>query len=355
MRDQKGFTLAELLISLGIISIISTIGISNYVGYRNQNKVRGAVDQIVANLREVSERSKSQQDGEKWGLHFVNPDGYSNDYFEIFKGDTYASSTVVSTNYLDKTVSFTDPYASSTKDIIFSKITGSPESNGSIVVDFQRYTGIIFVKDLGRITSTIEEDLVGYWNLDSGSGTIAYDRANEAGNGSLSGGPSWGVGKNNNALDFTGSTQTVTGDSPTFVEKLSVMAWVNPTEYPTERSTVVLGNMYYMNIHSDGSSQAYWYGTSSPGYHSSGASTVPLNEWTHIANVWDGTNVVLYVNGVARNTVPVTGDGTEPGANTFRIGAENASRQFMGKIDDVRIYDRALSVTEVQAIYNSTK
>lgn len=78
------------------------------------------------------------------------------------------------------------------------------------------------------------------------------------------------------------------------------------------------------------------------------------NEWIFITGVFDGTNVKIYKNGVLRDTDPLSGysiifqDGTAP----VRIGTSDSDSFFKGSIDEVRIYNRALSDAEILEIYN---
>jgi hypothetical protein len=127
-------------------------------------------------------------------------------------------------------------------------------------------------------------------------------------------------------------------------------AWIYPTAYPTDKATIIV-NSFYLSLGSDGSIDTYWAGRSPAGYFSSGAGTVPLNQWSLATATWDGTSAKVYVNGQLMSTNSSTGTGTVPGDIVF--GAENLSRQFVGSIDDIRLYNRALSGTEVGNLYNS--
>src|SRR5439155_7658459 len=83
--------------------------------------------------------------------------------------------------------------------------------------------------------------------------------------------------------------------------------------------------------------------------HTVGPTALPVNAWTHLAGTFDGTTVRLYVNGVevasqAQATSLVNT------AETLQIGADKfAGENFAGRIDEVRIYNRALSPAEIQA------
>ncbi len=136
-------------------------------------------------------------------------------------------------------------------------------------------------------------------------------------------------------------------------QRLTLCAWIRPTQYPVERSTIIQGVVspgYYLSLNNNGSLNSYWYNTTPEGYHTTAAGVVLLNVWSHVCTNWDGTNNRLYVNGNLLATIPTTGLGVA--SSTINIGAEFPGRQFFGFIDDVRIYNRALSISEVRNIYD---
>ena len=82
-----------------------------------------------------------------------------------------------------------------------------------------------------------------------------------------------------------------------------------------------------------------------------GPTAIPLNTWTHLATTYDGANLRYYVNGVLVGTT--AGTGTINAANgALRIGGNNSAplgqgEWFKGLIDEVRIYNRALTAAEI--------
>ena len=79
-------------------------------------------------------------------------------------------------------------------------------------------------------------------------------------------------------------------------------------------------------------------------------SPLPINTWTHLAVTYNGSTLTLYRNGVAVATSTVSGT-LSPTTGTLQIGASQFGEYFKGLIDEVRIYNRALSDTEIQTIY----
>ncbi len=153
---NRGVTLVELLVALGIISILAGVGMANYFGSKNKKVLESGTLQIVAGLRETMERSKSQADDSQWGMHFENPLGSANDFYQIWKGVSYASGTIVSRAPLHESLQFTSPPANSSTDVIFSKATGLPQATSTIVIDSTSGGGTVTVNidPSGRIDYT---------------------------------------------------------------------------------------------------------------------------------------------------------------------------------------------------------
>src|SRR2546430_11815150 len=83
-----------------------------------------------------------------------------------------------------------------------------------------------------------------------------------------------------------------------------------------------------------------------------GPTGLGLNTWTHLAATFDGATVRLYVNGAEAVSQAQTAALT-PTAGTLQIGADSyTGENFAGRIDEVRIYNRALTAAEIQADMN---
>lgn len=201
------------------------------------------------------------------------------------------------------------------------------------------------------LSTTASNDMLAWWKFNG-------DATDSSGNGStgiVAGATltTGATGSANTAYLFGSvGTQNIIGNTPVIGSQLTLSAWINPTSYPTERSTIIEGispNAYYLSLYTDGSLQVYWYGTTPAGYHTTAAGAIPLNVWSFVSAAWDGTNMRLYVNGVLQTTVSVS-TASATAASKLNVGAESSARQFIGSIDDARVYNRALSTTEIQNI-----
>lgn len=221
----------------------------------------------------------------------------------------------------------------------------------------------------------ITTGLVGWWKFDEGSGTNAADSGSGGNAGTLTNSPTWVSGKiGNSAISFDGVNDYVDIGNPSALQiigQISLSAWVNVDvfgdgsngcagfcsaiiekgfsggkeayvlriQYPTARLTHELAVLSY-----DGTDNGtYWAKT---GWNT--------GVWHHVVGVYNGTNWILYFDG---ENVAQTSDGTGAISSgvAVTIGAAiiNGSpvRYFDGSIDDVRIYNRALSSTDVAELY----
>jgi len=219
-------------------------------------------------------------------------------------------------------------------------------------------------------TAQVAGGLVGYWKFDEGSGTTAVDSSGNNNNGTLIDNPDWVDGKIGKALEFNGSTNYVEindSDSLDGFDAITIEAWVKPIL--GQRGAVVSRYLYDYNIpinervyeltveqggtigfalSSDGSS-ATWLESSN---------TLQDNEWNHIAAVSDGNTMRIYINGEQDPNTKAAPASLHSSSYNLQIGAwEYSPNQrdtyFNGVIDEVKIYNRALSAEEIKADYEA--
>lgn len=115
---------------------------------------------------------------------------------------------------------------------------------------------------------------------------------------------------------------------------------------------------YYSELQSDGKIRAYFYGLSSPGYHTSNG-TVPLNTWTHFAIIRDAnaSTIVFYLNGLLDRIISsITGNITVQQTYYLTLGSYVGSGyEYTGRISNAKIYNRALTAAEIQQNFNATR
>jgi type II secretory pathway pseudopilin PulG/sugar lactone lactonase YvrE len=154
-KNNKGLTLIELLITMGIVIILAGIGASSYFGYQTQQSVDAVASELLANLRDVQQKAISQDQGSAWGVR-INAVSDDNDYYEIFYGNNYVSGTVSSRVTLPSDVEFLVPAQSNTMEILFAKSTGLPASDYVITIASIRDSSVSKTITLNTISGLID-------------------------------------------------------------------------------------------------------------------------------------------------------------------------------------------------------
>jgi len=212
---------------------------------------------------------------------------------------------------------------------------------------------------------TMTRGLVGYWGFDEGSGTVAHDASSYANNGVAS--STWAGGKIGSAAGFDGVDDNVDVPNNASFNSLttfSVELWTyyggnnSPSVYPglvSDGVDATTDGWSFMISGSTGRAYAFFYDTNGIGRSIASATLsplVPVNSWAHLVLTFvSGGSVITYMNGqkyyettTAYTPKVATGD--------LLIGRSRTGQYYQGKIDEVRIYNRALSDAEVKYHYN---
>ncbi|HEV2210475.1 MAG TPA: LamG-like jellyroll fold domain-containing protein [Verrucomicrobiae bacterium] len=202
------------------------------------------------------------------------------------------------------------------------------------------------------------EGLVSWWR---GEGNA--DDALGVNNGTLINGVTFAPGEVGQAFDFNGGAQYVqVPNSPSLnpANAITIETWVYPTNVPATDSMVIVGKddaaserQYDLALVTSGTGLAFRPHVGVPGgfIFYTGTTPVSLNHWYHVALTYDGTTLKLYVNGVQDGSLAVTGPVLATSQPLCIGGLTSGPWYFRGLIDEVSLYSRALSATEIEAIY----
>ncbi|WP_181871399.1 LamG-like jellyroll fold domain-containing protein [Sphaerisporangium album] len=203
---------------------------------------------------------------------------------------------------------------------------------------------------------TAQEGPVAAYGFNAGSGTAVADDSGHSQAGTATD-TTWATsGKFGKALSFNGTSSWVTiPDSPSLrlTDGMTLMAWVNPTILDNWRQAILKefsGGLSYGLYASNGSQPNGWAVNTdgTEGYVNS-TEDIPLDTWSHLALTYDGSKLAFYLNGT--KTAESDFQGTLRGDDgPLRIGGNGVwGEHFAGLIDEVRVYDRALSEAEIQS------
>jgi chitodextrinase len=200
--------------------------------------------------------------------------------------------------------------------------------------------------------------LVASYAFDEGTGTTVNDSSGHGNAGTVSGTTWTSSGIFGGALVFNGTTSLVTvpdSSSLRLTNGMTLEAWVNPSSAtPSWRDVIYKGNdNYYLEASSDQGlpTGGGTFGGASRNVFGGGA--LPTGSWTHLAFTYDGSTLRLYANGVQVGSQAATSPITVS-SNPLQIGGDSLyGQKFAGKIDEVRVYDGALTASQIQADMNS--
>ncbi len=199
--------------------------------------------------------------------------------------------------------------------------------------------------------------LVAAYSFNEGSGTTVNDASGNGNNGTISGATWTTAGKYGSALVFNGRSSRVNiNDSASLhlTSGMTLEAWVSASSVPSFWQDVIYkeNDIYFLEAGSGVTNHPPAVGATffaNGDQFLAGTSALNANTWTHLAATYDGATLRLYVNGLQVASQGI-GDSLTSSTQPLQIGGDAAFGQyFKGTIDEVRIYNRALAATEIQA------
>jgi hypothetical protein len=234
-----------------------------------------------------------------------------------------------------------------------------------LIDDVRIYNRVLTDEEIADLAGT-RSGLAGCWGFDETAGSVASDSSGNNFDGSVSGAVWESSGQIDGALDFDGTDDYVntTIDSDT-LEQVSFCAWFNSddagsigddevaqrfiTQMRTSTSSrfaLGINNNRVAVYWHDGSSNVEW----------TGGPDLSDGQWYHAAVTYDGSDIRLYLDGSEKGSFSESSMSASSTSTNIQIGRQGAGlRCFDGLLDDVRIYHRALTEDEIQAIYDQSE
>jgi hypothetical protein len=208
------------------------------------------------------------------------------------------------------------------------------------------------------IRPVLNTGLVGYWDFNESAGNVAYDKSGKMNTGTWAGTGTtyWVDGKIGKAGNFNGSNNYIQTTNDTIITSgaHTLCAWVK-TPAP------------FLDAYIIGTSYPFWFGVASWGDYghtkvfisnddtSTNATSNAFtdNAWHYVCGIrYSDNTATLYVDGLQSGAVKQSAGTVSAGTDNFRIGATLAPGNFMnGLVDEFRIYNRALSESEIERLY----
>lgn len=281
--------------------------------------------------------------------------------------DLYVDGTL---NVSDTAIGTTAPYLHNVNDLkIGSMHAGTNNPFQGIIDEVRIYNTVITAAQIQSLykqgqsdevnagasqaqgTGRLDSGLAGYWKLDDGSGTSATDSSTNGNNGTVPN--SWTTGQIGGAVSFDGTTvMTVAAGTGVIDAKqdVTLSAWVYPRTVGSYKgwfykgvSGCDEGTAKYMFENNISGHLTLWMGGSALG----STTTLATNQWQHIVATNNASGSAIYVNGV----LVKSGAALPAPASSSEDWTFNKCNRIDANMDEIRIYNRALSADEISQLY----
>jgi len=255
-------------------------------------------------------------------------------------------------------------------DMSVTYVVQEAENNDSILVastgTVQNATTVLrhlLIQAGGGGGPVIDPTLIGWWKLDENHGLVAEDSSLYNNDGTLGNmvGNEWTAGQIDGGLEFDGWDDYVdTSIMSDEVTNLTFTAWFKSDDAGSIGDDYVAQRIISHPRTSTNSRLAlginnnriatYWY----DGGHNvrEGTTTLTAGVWYHIALTYDGAALKIYLNGEEENSFDESSMTAPSASATIKIARHiDGSRDFAGVLDDVRVYNRALTADEIALVH----
>ena len=232
-----------------------------------------------------------------------------------------------------------------------------------VLMDGSQVTGAVWTFTVRPVIAKADPSLVGWWKLDDEKSGEAVDYSGYDNFGTLMGGPQFVPGYYGDALQFDGTDDYVTcgnDASLTNVDSVSVAAWVKLSAVSRDQKIGSNQNNatggYKLGVYSANNLAEFEIRTAANtavlNRNVGGGTVLQAGVWYHVVGVYNkGKSIRTYINGkLDRELVTTEVAGISNGA--FMLGRESYSNAYwwLGLMDDVRVYNKALTDEEIQKV-----
>jgi len=219
---------------------------------------------------------------------------------------------------------------------------------------------------------SLKEGLVAYYPFNGNTNDSSNYKNNGISNGAIL--TTDRFGKVNSAYSFNGYSEIIAPNQNylNITNNISISAWFNPAQSPTFRTsyTIVtkrismnvempylLAINYQYGINSDYEKPIFISNSNYYGYQYLQSSfSITNSKWQHLVCTINDNNLKIYLNGIQILNTIIDNNKRIPNTGMLIIGggarADKPAEQFIGSLDEIRIYNKALDQTEINYLYN---
>ncbi len=336
-RISKGFSVVELLVAVIVIGILVAVSAVGYGAWRNSV----AEAEVKSELKGIA---SAMEDARTFG------DSYPSSIPATFShGPGVEEPSLVTSASNDFFCASVQSVSDSATQLRVTSLQPEPAAGNCDIFE----------------TVTVGSGLVGWWRLNGN----AKDSSGNGNHGTVNG-PTSTIGQggsSNTAYNFDGVNDFIElpSDGLTSFGAFSISAWAKITGGPT----AVNGHGYILHRGTSVTqgTSIYWiasistspfYGGGVSGFNTGGYTTVTADTttWRLVTMTYDGTTVRVYIDGTFRTSYSIGSITNSTSGNRIGIGGtphDAAYRPTLGAIDDVRVYDDALTAVQVADIYSA--
>ncbi|OGZ18545.1 MAG: hypothetical protein A2Z68_00880 [Candidatus Nealsonbacteria bacterium RBG_13_38_11] len=312
---KQGFTLIELIIVVALIFIFSSTTFPVSYSFFHKTAIKDEARNIESSLRKAQALAITSRNDSSAGVKF-SQDGYT-----VFEGESYEDRR----ESKDLVIAF--PIVMSVdgvQEVVFEKTTGLPIFPG----------------------------MIGHWDFNEIEGDIVYDSSYLfQNNGTIFGTWARVGGKDGNCLELNGNAYVNSGNSYNLNldNKISISAWVNVSSAGSglivKKGNPAQGTGYNLSLSGGYIVFALGDGSSSQSISSSYGQEL-FGQWVYLTAVWDGEIMKQYINKEVQSGTRSFNGSIGSSEDDLIIG-----EGLTGKIDDVRLYNYALSDKDLETNY----
>ena len=204
----------------------------------------------------------------------------------------------------------------------------------------------------------VDRSMVLHFTFDEGKGKLVADDSLHKSDGVTEGNPKWVPGKFGSALEFDGNGETVEishAESLNITTAVTMEMWVKipPSggeshQAGIEKGVWETGEYSLYPVYADNTTLAQFNDLPENCDDENAGRSIRDNQWHHLAGVWDGQRIYIYLDGELDKSSACEGELGENKSDLY-IGSRAGNERFLiGTVDEVRIYNRALTQAEIK-------